>query len=69
VLFVNVILFGFTDEVSEQSAAGKEVGPPKFLSQVKMESFNLFYVIFNLTLMINAFIYDVQAVLNSYKLC
>ncbi len=38
-LFVDVILFGFIDEVSEQSAAGKEVGPPKFLSQVKTEAF------------------------------
>jgi hypothetical protein len=41
-----VILFGFIDEVSEQSAAGKEVGPPKFLSQVKPEEFfHLNYVI------------------------
>jgi len=57
VLFVDVILFRFLDEVSEQSAAGKEVGPPKFLSQVKMESFHLFYVIFNLNLMVNTFLW------------
>jgi hypothetical protein len=54
--------------VSEQSAAGKEVGPPKFLSQVKTEAFfHLFYVIFNLTLMINAFFKCAQAVLNSLQ--